>query len=152
MDPPDVLTIIKLCPIGRSLQCGGRAMHNPAAWSIPCTIRWLLSGRPSQRAAEILIYLWSSWIDLWVTVAQVKAEDFFLGYRKVALEPHEILLRVSIPFNKPSEYVREFKQAHRRDDDIAIVNAGMRVQMAHAMSGLPNSPGGPPWPERLHLP
>lgn len=65
----------------------------------------------------------------------MKAEDFFLGYRKVALEPHEILLRVSIPFNKPGEYVREFKQAHRRDDDIAIVNAGMRVQMVHAMSG-----------------
>ena len=75
---------------------------------------------------------------------QVNAEDFFLGYRKVALAPHEILLRVSIPFNKPSEYVREFKQAHRRDDDIAIVNAGMRVQMVHAMSGWPRGPGGPP--------
>ena len=66
---------------------------------------------------------------------QVKAEDFFLGYRKVALEPHEVLLRVSIPFNAKHEFVREFKQAHRRDDDIAIVNAGMRVQMTHAMSG-----------------
>ena len=66
---------------------------------------------------------------------QVKAEEFFLGYRKVALEPHEVLLRVSIPFQNKNEYVHEFKQAHRRDDDIAIVNAGMRVQMARAMSG-----------------
>lgn len=66
---------------------------------------------------------------------QVKAEEFFLGYRKVALEAHEVLLRVSIPFNAQHEYVREFKQAHRRDDDIAIVNAGMRVQMARTMSG-----------------
>ena len=70
-----------------------------------------------------------------MAMPQVKAEDFFLGYRKVALQPHEVLLRVSIPFNAKNEYVREFKQAHRRDDDIAIVNAGMRVQMARAMSG-----------------
>ncbi len=70
-----------------------------------------------------------------MVVLQVKAEDFFLGYRKVALESHEVLLRVSIPFNAKNEYVREFKQAHRRDDDIAIVNAGMRVQMSRAMSG-----------------
>ena len=108
------------------------------------TLGGRLSCQPFQRAGGL--------IPLRSTVVQVKAEDFFLGYRKVALEPHEILLRVSIPFNKPSEYVREFKQAHRRDDDIAIVNAGMRVQMAHAMSGSPHSPGGPPWRERLHLP
>ena len=74
---------------------------------------------------------------------QVKAVDFFLGYRKVALEPHEVLLRVSIPFQNKNEYVREFKQAHRRDDDIAIVNAGMRVQMARAMSGESSESAAP---------
>ena len=31
--------------------------------------------------------------------------------------------------------MKEFKQAHRRDDDIAIVNAGMRVQMAADANG-----------------
>lgn len=46
-----------------------------------------------------------------------------------------MLLRVSIPFNAANEYVREFKQAHRRDDDIAIVNAGMRARMAEAVTG-----------------
>lgn len=55
------------------------------------------------------------------------AENFFLGYRKVDLASNEILLSVFLPWNCPYEFVKEFKQAHRRDDDIAIVNAGMRV-------------------------
>ena len=66
---------------------------------------------------------------------QVRAEDFFQGYRKVDLQRAEVLVRVAIPFTRPHEYVREFKQAHRRDDDIAIVNAGMRVLMSRAPSG-----------------
>lgn len=67
---------------------------------------------------------------------QVLAENFFLGYRKVDLQPHEVLLRVSIPLTRRYEYVREFKQAHRRDDDIAIVNAGMRVLLSQSPSGV----------------
>ncbi|KZV50307.1 xanthine dehydrogenase 1-like [Dorcoceras hygrometricum] len=56
-----------------------------------------------------------------------EAENFFLGYRKVDLATNEILLSVLLPWNTENEYVKEFKQSHRRDDDIAIVNAGMRV-------------------------
>lgn len=55
------------------------------------------------------------------------AENFFLGYRKVDLASDEILLSIFLPWNSPYEFVKEFKQAHRRDDDIAVVNAGMRV-------------------------
>ncbi|KAL8465182.1 hypothetical protein ACS0TY_034614 [Phlomoides rotata] len=55
------------------------------------------------------------------------AENFFLGYRKVDLASNEILISVFLPWNSPYEFVKEFKQAHRRDDDIAIVNAGMRA-------------------------
>ncbi|XP_052183749.1 xanthine dehydrogenase 1-like isoform X2 [Diospyros lotus] len=55
------------------------------------------------------------------------AENFFLGYRKVNLASNEILLSVLLPWTRPFEFVKEFKQAHRRDDDIAIVNAGIRV-------------------------
>lgn len=65
----------------------------------------------------------------------VAASDFFLGYRKTALQPHEVLLKVFVPFTRRFEYVKEFKQAHRRDDDIAIVNAGMRFRMAQAADG-----------------
>ena len=65
----------------------------------------------------------------------MQATDFFLGYRRVALEPHEVLTAVSIPFTRRHEYVREFKQAHRRDDAIAIVNAGMRARMRRTLAG-----------------
>eukprot|EP00271_Cylindrocystis_brebissonii_P015376 TRINITY_DN3802_c0_g1_i1.p1 TRINITY_DN3802_c0_g1~~TRINITY_DN3802_c0_g1_i1.p1 ORF type:complete len:1384 (-),score=303.69 TRINITY_DN3802_c0_g1_i1:1396-5484(-) len=66
---------------------------------------------------------------------QVAARDFFLGYRKVDLQPTEILVSVFLPWNRPHEYVKEFKQAHRRDDDIAIVNAGIRVQLHESGDG-----------------
>ncbi|XP_042004114.1 xanthine dehydrogenase 1-like isoform X2 [Salvia splendens] len=55
------------------------------------------------------------------------AEYFFLDYRKVDLASNEILLFVLLPWNSRYEFVKAFKQAHRRDDDIAIVNAGMRA-------------------------
>ncbi|KAF8116540.1 hypothetical protein N665_0017s0093 [Sinapis alba] len=60
-------------------------------------------------------------------VRSIPAKDFFLGYRKVDMESNEILLSVFLPWTRPLEYVKEFKQSHRREDDIAIVNGGMRV-------------------------
>ncbi|GFR49634.1 hypothetical protein Agub_g11707 [Astrephomene gubernaculifera] len=65
---------------------------------------------------------------------RVSAADFFVGYRQVDLRPHEVLLRVLLPFSRRLEYVREFKQSPRREDDIAIVNAGMRVRLAPGAS------------------
>lgn len=43
------------------------------------------------------------------------------------MAPDELLLSVTIPFTRQHEFTREFKQSPRRDDDIAIVNAGRRV-------------------------
>ncbi|GAX80308.1 hypothetical protein CEUSTIGMA_g7746.t1 [Chlamydomonas eustigma] len=63
----------------------------------------------------------------------VLAADFFLGYRQVDLKPEELLYKVLIPFTKAYEYVKEFKQSPRREDDIAIVNGCMRVSL------VPNS-------------
>ncbi|XP_071706054.1 xanthine dehydrogenase 1-like [Rutidosis leptorrhynchoides] len=60
-------------------------------------------------------------------IRETFAEKFFLSYRKVDLGQNEILLSVFVPWTRKYEYVKEFKQAHRRDDDIALVNAGMRV-------------------------
>ncbi|KAI0219543.1 Xanthine dehydrogenase/oxidase [Lamellibrachia satsuma] len=54
-------------------------------------------------------------------------EEFFQGYRKTLLKSDEILLNILIPFTKQNEYFEGYKQAHRRQDDMAIVNAGMRV-------------------------
>ncbi len=49
---------------------------------------------------------------------------------QVDLRPHEILYKVRIPYTRQYEYVKEFKQSPRREDDIAIVNAGMSVRLA----------------------
>ncbi|XP_010130959.1 PREDICTED: xanthine dehydrogenase/oxidase-like, partial [Buceros rhinoceros silvestris] len=54
-------------------------------------------------------------------------EKFFTGYRKTIVKPEEILLSVEIPCTKKGEYFSAFKQASRREDDIAIVTCGMRV-------------------------
>ena len=57
----------------------------------------------------------------------VPLRDFFLSYRKVDALPEEIALYLSIPWTKENEYIKVFKVSRRREDDIAIVNAGMRV-------------------------
>ncbi|XP_069743877.1 xanthine dehydrogenase/oxidase isoform X2 [Narcine bancroftii] len=54
-------------------------------------------------------------------------QDFFTGYRKTVLSPQEVLLSVEIPYTRKGEYFSAFKQAQRREDDVAIVNCGMRV-------------------------
>ncbi|XP_064622237.1 xanthine dehydrogenase/oxidase-like [Lineus longissimus] len=54
-------------------------------------------------------------------------DKFFPGYRMTALKPDEIMLSIRIPCTSEDEYFFGYKQAHRKEDDIAIVNAGMRV-------------------------
>ncbi|XP_072912176.1 xanthine dehydrogenase/oxidase isoform X4 [Hemitrygon akajei] len=60
--------------------------------------------------------------------------DFFTGYRKTILNPQEILVSVEIPYTRKGEYFSAFKQAQRREDDIAIVNCGMRVAFREGSS------------------
>ncbi|KAG1664102.1 Xanthine dehydrogenase/oxidase [Nymphon striatum] len=55
-------------------------------------------------------------------------EHFFLSYRKTCIKPKEVIVSIFIPFTRQDEYFYGFKQAKRREDDIAIVNSGMRVQ------------------------
>ncbi|KAI3907500.1 hypothetical protein MKW92_010358 [Papaver armeniacum] len=74
-------------------------------------------------------------IDCSGNIRTVYAKDFFLGYRKVDLASNEILLSIFLPWTRQYEYVKEFKQAHRREDDIALVNAGMRVFLEKTSEG-----------------
>ncbi|KAI3838046.1 hypothetical protein MKW98_008997 [Papaver atlanticum] len=74
-------------------------------------------------------------IDCSGNIRTVNAKDFFLGYRKVDLASNEILLSIFLPWTRQYEYVKEFKQAHRREDDIALVNAGMRVFLGKTSEG-----------------
>ncbi|BGP19006.1 hypothetical protein JCM10213v2_007086 [Rhodosporidiobolus nylandii] len=60
--------------------------------------------------------------------------DFFTGYRQTALPRDAIILSVELPLFKPKEdgereVVRAYKQAKRRDDDIAIVTSCMRIRV-----------------------
>jgi len=56
-------------------------------------------------------------------------KEFFLTYRKTALPADAIITKLTIPL--PAEGAREviksYKQAKRKDDDIAIVTSGFRV-------------------------
>ncbi|KAL4155217.1 hypothetical protein PRNP1_007330 [Phytophthora ramorum] len=55
--------------------------------------------------------------------------DFFLSYRKVGMEQDEVITGVYVPYTKEWEYMLPFKQARRREDDISIVTAGIRVKL-----------------------
>jgi len=57
--------------------------------------------------------------------------DFFLSYRTTALPMDAVITRVVMPLQAASgrELVKTYKQAKRKDDDIAIVTAGLMVRL-----------------------
>ncbi|KAF2847600.1 hypothetical protein T440DRAFT_501003 [Plenodomus tracheiphilus IPT5] len=59
---------------------------------------------------------------------------FFVAYRTTALPPDASLYRIRIPFAPHSsrEVLKAYKQAKRKDDDIAIVTAAFRVRLSTA--------------------
>lgn len=60
----------------------------------------------------------------------IPARDFFLSYRKVDMLQDEILLCVLVPWNEsPFDLIHAFKISRRREDDIAIVSAGIRLRL-----------------------
>lgn len=60
----------------------------------------------------------------------IPARDFFVAYRKVDLGPGEILMSVTLPWNVDCfDFTQAFKTSRRRDDDIAIVSAGIRLRL-----------------------
>jgi xanthine dehydrogenase/oxidase len=77
----------------------------------------------------------------------IPSSKFFVSYRKVALEPDEILENVFIPFTTPFEFVLPFKQTRRREDDISICSAGIRVLLTPDRDGegASSSGGAPTW-------
>jgi xanthine dehydrogenase/oxidase len=74
----------------------------------------------------------------------VAAGEFFVGYRKTCMLPSELLLNIFVPFTGPRTFVKGYKQSRRREDDIAIVNAGisMTVEESGIVSGCCISFGG----------
>eukprot|EP00892_Ulva_mutabilis_P007836 jgi/Ulvmu1/5424/UM022_0219.1 len=66
---------------------------------------------------------------------QVEAKNFFKGYRKGDIRDDEVLVRVEVPWPGERDSVHVFKQAHRREDDIAIVNAAVRLRTSAPDAG-----------------
>ncbi|KAK5131501.1 hypothetical protein LTR08_000895 [Meristemomyces frigidus] len=61
---------------------------------------------------------------------EIPMAEFFKGYRLTALEPDAVIAAIRIPvFKAEGEYMRAYKQAKRKDDDIAIVNSALRVRL-----------------------
>ncbi|GAB0088992.1 Xanthine dehydrogenase [Sergentomyia squamirostris] len=52
---------------------------------------------------------------------------FFTGYRRNLIQANEVLESLEIPWTRKDQHFVAFKQARRRDDDIAIVNIAVNV-------------------------
>lgn len=62
---------------------------------------------------------------------ELPMSDFFKGYRTTALPSDAIIASLRIPISQENgEYIRAYKQSKRKDDDIAIVNATLRVSLS----------------------
>lgn len=55
-------------------------------------------------------------------------DGFFTGYRKNIIEPDEVLVSILFPYTTKDQHFLAYKQAKRRDDDIAIVNLALNVE------------------------
>jgi xanthine dehydrogenase/oxidase len=61
---------------------------------------------------------------------EIPMDTFFKGYRQTALPADAIIAGLRIPVAKEKgEFIRAYKQSKRKDDDIAIVNAALRVSL-----------------------
>jgi len=61
---------------------------------------------------------------------EIPMSTFFKGYRTTALPLDAIIASIRIPVTREKgEFFRAYKQSKRKDDDIAIVNAALRVSL-----------------------
>ena len=70
---------------------------------------------------------------------EIPMSDFFKGYRLTALPPDAVIASLRVPVaSSKGEYLRAYKQAKRKDDDIAIVNAALRINLSrgHAVESV----------------
>ncbi|KAJ7468729.1 Molybdopterin-binding domain of aldehyde dehydrogenase-domain-containing protein [Mycena latifolia] len=77
---------------------------------------------------------------------ELPLSDFFTGYRRTTLPRDAVIVKIIVPLNDTDdrEVVRAYKQAKRRDDDIAIVTACfvMRVTSEGKISHVRLAYGG----------
>lgn len=61
---------------------------------------------------------------------EIPMSQFFTGYRKTALAPDAVIASIRIPvMAERGAFFRAYKQAKRKDDDIAIVTGALRIKL-----------------------
>lgn len=61
---------------------------------------------------------------------EIPMSQFFTGYRRTALPQDAVIASIRIPVtHEKGEFFRAYKQAKRKDDDIAIVTGALRVRL-----------------------
>ncbi|KAK4242199.1 molybdopterin binding aldehyde oxidase/xanthine dehydrogenase [Achaetomium macrosporum] len=61
---------------------------------------------------------------------EIPMAEFFKGYRRTALPADAVLASIRIPLTQEkNEFFRAYKQAKRKDDDIAIVTAALKLRL-----------------------
>ncbi|KAL5345155.1 hypothetical protein ACLOAV_010111 [Pseudogymnoascus australis] len=60
---------------------------------------------------------------------EIPMTEFFKSYRTTALPEGAIIASLRIPVTATNEFTSSYKQAKRKDDDIAIVTAALRVKL-----------------------
>ncbi|CRK47604.1 hypothetical protein BN1723_020331, partial [Verticillium longisporum] len=61
---------------------------------------------------------------------EIPMAEFFTGYRRTALPQDAIIASIRIPVTqRKGEFFRAYKQAKRKDDDIAIVTGALRIKL-----------------------
>jgi len=79
-------------------------------------------------------------------IFKLEMSTFFIGYRTTALPADAIITQIHIPLSPPGarEITKAYKQAKRKDDDIAIVTAAFRVRLDDEglISGISLAYGG----------
>ncbi len=61
---------------------------------------------------------------------RLRLADFYLGYRKTALAPDELITRLFTPLPKADERIKLFKISKRNDMDISTLTLGLWVKLA----------------------
>ncbi len=119
-------TDVALPPIGRMLRFfGSRQIKNSATVGGN-----LCNASPIGDLAPVMLALDATMVARSATgERRIGVDDFFVGYRKTALRPGEVLARVELQSPGPHARAASYKVSKRREMDISAVAAALRVEV-----------------------
>lgn len=103
-------------PAGNLVTASPISDLNPVLWAAGAVLVTKAASAPGVPGAE-------------PTETEIPMSSFFTGYRRTALAPDAVIASIRVPVTTDGEFFRAYKQAKRKDDDIAIVTAALRVRL-----------------------